>query len=269
MSLMSSFQLPSLLNLRSEQGFTLLEALVAIATGVIVTSALLTILEVSLRQQARITDRAQADQIGRTAMSNIIEELHSSCTGATPIQGPNTTPTSPLEKTNGNNLWFVSAYGNANSGEPLIEKVTEHDINWAASSKSSTGEQLGKLTDYSFTSIAGNSQEGWTFPSLTTANATSTRLLAKNVIKPSSGSIFQYYKYESNSASSTYGQLVELTSGELPLTEATAKNIAKVAINFTQAPEGEDTRIDRNVSFNDAVVLRVSPTSSGSVSPCE
>lgn len=265
-------RLPSLPDPRSERGFTLMETLVAMVSGVVVTGALLAILEFSLREQASITDRAQADQIGRTAMSNIVDELHSSCVGATPIQAPSTTPLSPLEKSNGVNLWFVSAYGASNSGEPLIEKVTEHDINWIATKKSNTGKQLGKLTDYSFSSSSGNAREGWTWPTLSVAEAEAkhtARLLASNVIPPESGSLFQYYKYEANSASSTYGQLVKVGSGELPLTAASAETIAKVAINFTQAPENNDTRTDRTAPFSDAVVMRLSPTTSGSVSPCE
>jgi hypothetical protein len=275
-----SFHPPRSVDPRSEQGFTLMEALVAMVTGVIVTGALLAILEFSLRQQSSITGRAQADQMGRTAMGNIVDELHSACTGATPIQVPNSEPKSPLAKSNGVNLWFTSAYGVLHNGEPLIEKVLLHDINWtAATETSSTGEQVGNLTDYRFESTSGSASTGWTFKTLSTAEATSAKILATNVIKPKSGSIFQYYKYESNSASATYGQLIELSSSELSaLTETAAKNIAKVAINFTQAPEGEhtkagnivsDTRGDRTVSFSDSVVLRLDPTTTESISPCE
>jgi hypothetical protein len=276
---MMSFHPPSLIRPRSEQGFTLMETLVAMVTGVIVTGALLAILEFSLREQTSITDRAQADQIGRTAMSNIVDELHSACTGATPIQGPSSEPKSPLAKSNGVNLWFTSAYGVLHNGEPLIEKVLLHDINWtAAAESSSTGEQVGTLTDYRFESVSGSASTGWTFKPLSTTEATSTRTVATNVIKPKSGAIFQYYKYETNSASSTYGQFIELGSSELPLSEATAKNIAKVTISFTQAPEGKytqaghvtsDTRGDRVVNFSDSVVLRLDPTTTESVSPCE
>lgn len=252
-----------------------METLVAMVTGVIVTGALLAILEVSLRQQTNITDRAQADQIGRTAMNNVIDELHSSCTGfsAAAIQAPGTTPSSPLAATGAVNLWFLSAYGNSSSGAATLTGVTQHDINWTSTGTSNTGLPLGTLTDYSFASTGGSSPK-WTFPTLSVANA-KARVLAKNVVPPQiSGvsTIFQYYKYNESSASSTFGQLEPLASSEIPLLTATAEKVAKVAINFTQAPEGGDTRLNRTANFSDTVVLRFNPTETGSEAsniPCE
>jgi hypothetical protein len=251
----------------AEHGFTLMETLVAMVTGVIVTGALLAILEFSLREQTQITDRTQANQLGRVAMSNIVDKLHSSCTGARPIQEPSTTPESPLEKSNGLNLWFISTYGTANSGEPLIKEVYQHDISWKATEKSSTNKQLGTITDYSFKSSSGNSQEGWTFPTpLGPAKATgttgTTQIIAQNVLLPESGSIFKYYKYNTSGTA--------LETAELPLASVkAAENIAQVTIGFTQAPESKDTRADRTASFNDSVLLRLDPTTSEEVTPCE
>lgn len=270
-----SFSLPtSSLAPNAEQGFTLIELLVAMLTAIVVAGALFAILEVTLRQETRINDRVQADQIGRTAMNNIINELHSSCTGfeAKAIQAPSETPTSPLASSGAVNLWFVSAYGNSNSGEALIEKVTEHDINWTSTGTSNTGEPLGTLTDYGFASEKGNAKEGWTFPTLKTSKATA-KVLAKNVIpaKVSSVStVFQYYKYENKTSSTTNGTLVALASSEVP-TAATAGTVAKVAVGFTQAPTSNDTRLDRTVSFSDSVNLRFDPTETGSEenTPCQ
>ncbi|HYM44885.1 MAG TPA: hypothetical protein VES65_01825 [Solirubrobacteraceae bacterium] len=266
----------------AEHGVTLVELVVAMATGVVVTGALLAIVVISLRQEARITDKAQADQIGRTAMSNVVDELHSSCTGfgAAAIQGPASTPTSPLAATGPVNLWFLSAYGGSSSGAAVLSGVTEHDINWTSTGTSDTGETLGTLTDYAFASTGGASPK-WTFPTLSVANA-KARVLAKNVIPPQvsgAATVFQFYKYDNNSASSTDGQLVALAAGELPVAQATAekaqaaaKTLAKVTIGFTQAPEGQDTRIDRTASFASAVVLHFDTSETGSEvvnSPCE
>ena len=45
--------------------------------------------------------------------------------------------------------------------------------------------------------------------------------------------------------------------------EAAASKVAKVAISFTQAPEGGETKLGRAVAFNNAVVLRLNPTETG------
>ena len=51
---MSTARVPPPLRLRGERGFSLLELLVAMAAGIVVTGALLAILEVSLRQETQI-----------------------------------------------------------------------------------------------------------------------------------------------------------------------------------------------------------------------
>jgi prepilin-type N-terminal cleavage/methylation domain-containing protein len=259
--------------LSCERGFTLIELLVAMVAGVVVIGGLLATLEVSLRQETRISDRVQADRIGRTALSAMLNELHSSCTGfgSTAIQAPSTTPTSPLAATGALNLWFLTAYGSASSGEAAIKAVTEHDVNWTATGTSNTGESLGTLTDYSWTDTGGEPPNfAWTFPAtLSTTTANSAHVLATNVIPAEASTIFKYYKYDTTAADSTYGELVQMGSSELPPTTTTAKKIAKVAIAFKQAPEHGDTREGHTTSFSGGVNLRLTPTETpGEASTC-
>ncbi len=182
---------------------TLIELLVAMAAAIVVMLALFATLEFSARQESRITERVQANRGGRYAMTEMVENLHSACVGfnADAIQAPSTKPTSPLGELGPTDLWFISANGSPSSGEAVIKTVYEHDVHWVSTGKSSTGETLGTLTDYSFESTAGSgpsSKSGkWEFPTLESKNA-KARVLATNVIPQSlsgTSTIFQYYKF--------------------------------------------------------------------------
>jgi Tfp pilus assembly protein PilW len=260
---MLTFHPQSALTPIAEQGTTLIELLVAMLSAMVVLGALLAILEFSTGQETRISDKVQADRIGRAAMARVVDELHSSCTGfgATAIQAPTSTPKSPLLSSGPADLWFLSAYGNASSGSAVLTGVIEHDIHWGSTGKlSNTGQTLGTLTDYRFPSQSGRSPE-WKFKELTVANA-EARVLAQNVIPQSisgTSTIFQYYRFSSPSSA----EVTQLASGELPLTTTTAPTVAKVLVGFTQAPETGDTRVGLTVPFQDAVVLRFTPTETG------
>lgn len=265
----------------AEHGTTMMELLVATLCSIIVLGALLAILEFSLGQESRIADDVQADQIGRSVMSRIVEGLHSACAGndATAIQVPSPTPkswTSPLEATNRTNLWFVTAYGSKSAGSAEVTEAFVHDINWNSSGKTtSSGKQIGTLTDYVFT--GSGSPAKWTFPEFTTANARA-RVLAKNVIAPfieeeakQKPAIFEYAKYNNKTGEALYGHLTQLSSPSEVSTAATEGEIAEVTISFTQASESGSTEPNRTATFNSSVVLRFNSSQTGEAvnHPCE
>ena len=101
---------------RDARGFTLIETLVAILTGIVVTAALFAILEVSLHQSARAADVVQASQLGRATMTRMVDELRSSClaTEFTPIQ----------EKSSNTELYFRNSY----SEKAVPTSASEHKI---------------------------------------------------------------------------------------------------------------------------------------------
>ncbi|HXP38357.1 MAG TPA: prepilin-type N-terminal cleavage/methylation domain-containing protein [Solirubrobacteraceae bacterium] len=253
--------------LREERGLTLIELLVSMTAGVVVVAGATLVLVVALRQNTRVTDAVQADSIGRTALSQIADDLRSSCTGfgSSSIQAPSTTPTSPLGSTGPLSLWFLTAYGNSTSGEATVKHVMLHDVTWTSTGISNTNQALGKLIDYSWTGTGEPPNTPWTFPSgLSPTTATSTHVLATNVIPAASSQVFTYWKYDTTPTDTNFGQLVELVPAELPPTVTTAKRIAKVKIAYTQAPERGDTRTGHTASFNDSVILRLTPPESNS-----
>jgi len=262
-----SVTLPSVPSaISSENGVTLIEVLVASFAGIVVSLALFASLEFSVKQEARITERVQASRGGRTAMQSIVDELHSSCVGfgAYAIQAPGTKPTSPLAELGPADLWFISSYGSSSSSKAVIEKVYEHDVHWASTGTSKTGETVGKLTDYSFESTKGSGPAGksgkWEFPTLETKNA-KARVLATNVIPltlSGKSTIFQFYKF----TSPTSGELTQITES-IP-TAATKNEIDKVSINYTATSEYGNTYKGYGMTpFSDAVVLRLSPSETG------
>jgi len=231
--------------LRGERGFTLIEALVAMLAGVIVTGATFSILDISLKQTTHIADRVSADQRGRIGMEKILQELHSSCVsiGANPIQAEST----------GTNIKFLSR--RSSSSEPYFTTMTEHEI-------SLSGETL---QDASYQSNGGSEAVKWKFPETPTSTAT----LLTGVTQSAKGAtpLFQYYslKYKE-------GKL-QTESLKTPLTTSEVSETAQVTVSFTTASESgtlSGRPGDGQVELSDTVALRLTPTTEvGRNEPCE
>jgi type II secretory pathway pseudopilin PulG len=275
----------SLPGIRDERGFTLMELLVSMLMAVVITGALFAIMEVSVGQTTLITDRVQANQLGRTAMTRIVDELHSSCLAPS---------FSPIQENSGESeLIFKNAYSNEavilNNKESEVKPngagtgVFEHQIVWSPTAKT--------LTDYTYKSTSGEGTEA-KFPGITSnhehATPTSGVLLASNVTQTGSTPIFQYYKYskESSSSSSTpIGTLTGIESKYLPLKAETgsetgtekekenrSNNVASVLISFRQAPRDGKAEHDQYVDLSNQTTLALSaPNSETPIqdTPCE
>jgi Tfp pilus assembly protein PilW len=233
---------PTLSDLGDERGLTLIEMLVAALTGVVVVGALFAILEVSLHQTTLITDKVQANQLGRTALTRIVDELHSACLspGFKPIR----------EKSSENELRFVNAYGseavipNAKEAKVSGTGAFEHQIVWSSAAKT--------LTDYTYKSTSGEGSEA-KFPAITSnhENATPTTgtLLANNVTQTETTPIFKYYKYHEESTSSSSEPVSTLTPQAPPsstgfFSAPEAETVASVLVSFRVAPT--DNKIEHN-----------------------
>lgn len=247
-------------HLRRQDGYTLIELMVAIMISMIVILAAFSLLEFTSRDVSRITDRAQADQTGRVALENIMLRLHSACVAVTvnPIQSPSSatelrliSETSPL---------------NANN-EPVsaLATVGLHRYVYNASA--------GTLTEYTTKSTGQNTAGEFTFNESETPVK---RLLLTHISQTVKGGvtlpIFQYYRYyRQGDANPELGRIAQ----NLPVTPSTpaeAAKVAKVAVNFTLAPEAHENSFakgDRALPLEDAAVLRLAPASEAANSPNE
>jgi Tfp pilus assembly protein PilW len=247
--------IPSRIRLRDQRGFTLMETLVAMLTGVVVTGALFAILEVSLRQTARLTDLVQVNQLGRGSMTRIVDELRSSCLseGFAPI----------LSKSTPETLYFVTAF----SSKALIEKseAYAHKIAW-----SETGSTL---TDSTYAATGGEWPK-FEFTNLTTPSAT-TRI-GEGITKVEAKTpIFRYYIYSKTSSSGVEEPEATLKEIKLEPKEelgAKAGEVASVNVTFKTSPT-DKTPFQGHVPVefsNQTTLAFSSPASESSISdtPC-
>jgi len=209
-------------SLRGARAFTLVETLVAMLTGIVVTGALFAILEVSLHQTARANDVVQASQLGRAAMTHVVDELRSACISSefTPVQA----------SSNSTKLVFRNAY----SEKAVPTSATEHKIVWL---KEGGSEKAGSLTDFSYPSNGGS----WpTFTYSTTESPVGGTVVAEHISESTNAKgenvpIFQYYKYATVAGSVEsgvpVGTLTRIEPGK-ELGATAAEEVAAVQISF-------------------------------------
>jgi Tfp pilus assembly protein PilW len=216
-----------------ERGFTLIELLVTMLTATVVAGALFAVLNFSTTETAALSDKVQADQLGRIAMTRIVNELHSACISPsfTPIQ----------TTSSGSTLIFINAY----SKSALIEQPEAewHEVVWNEAGRT--------LTDLHTKSNAG-SWPNFTFPATRTSS-----LLANNITQNESGGkkipIFQYYSYATETESGETIPTTTLNSKPLSgskLTEGEADEAASVLVSFNAAPTNGKTAFNRSLNLS-------------------
>jgi prepilin-type N-terminal cleavage/methylation domain-containing protein len=240
--------------LRDERGFTLMEVLVAMVAGIIVTGALFAILEISLKQNSRITDRVESQQLGSAAMTKIIDPLRSGCLAreAKPV----------LEGSTPTTLIFTGAFSEGTTPEP--KEVFKETIKYESHKLTATVQRAG--------TGAWPKYEGW--------ETGKKSVIAENVYLPATfeKGPFKYFKYtketaKASTASSTTGlsALEELTPAAGGMKEE-AKTVAGVEVGFEALPSNGDTRQTRASQFSDQVTFAFSsPNSEATIKagPCE
>jgi Tfp pilus assembly protein PilV len=153
---------------KREDGFTLIELVVAMAIAITVVIALSGIMIVTLRQTRGTLTRVDATRQARVAMTQIENELHSACVGgaAVPIQALSTP----------SKLIFLSYTGDAVSPVPVWHEL------------SLTGTTL---TDTTYGVNVSTTGSGWT-----RTGAGTTMQVLTNVAAQGANPVFQYFEYK-------------------------------------------------------------------------
>jgi prepilin-type N-terminal cleavage/methylation domain-containing protein len=195
------------MKLGREDGFSLTELLVAIPVGVVLLSAVLVMMRVSIRQSANITDRTEAVQRGRTALERVTRQLRS--------QVCPTTTGSSLTTADANTL---TLYVDMTGGQSAPERRTiTYDPN------------AQTLTEYEYVASSG------TWPNLTFPNSpTRQRELLNNVTAVSGVPFFRYYQYDANGNVSTTPMSTPVSAPNLP-------RVVNVAVSFVSRPRKAST----------------------------
>ena len=209
--------------------------MVSIAAGMVVLLALFAVLDISVVQSARSIDRIESSQRGRTAMEQLVQELHSSCVAAsvTPVYAGSDNST----------LKFISQFGSAPVLNPDQHVVTV---------QADATKPYNDLVDKVYTYVSG-SAPNWTF----SAQPSPAKVLAENVTQATINGVvqpyFQYYAYTNGSISST-----PLAT---PLSTTDAANAVQVTVSFAVGPTDKSSDPRRTVNLSDGVVLRYIPAS--------
>ncbi len=229
--------------LRAERGFTLIETLVSMVTGLIITFAAFALLQVASNQSSRATDFVQASQLGRNAMTHIVDELNTACPTAEfkPVQ----------EKSTEEKLIFVN--GISKEAELAPAEFQKHEIVWTKEGSLATGT----LTEKKYSATEKKTTESG--PEFVWSTAKETRL-GEHIAKPTTGTIFQYYEYASEATDTSETGLSALKPITMPketeeLGKTPASKVSSVLVSFRQLPTDRNEKLNRSVDLSSQVTF--------------
>ena len=231
--------------LRAEQGYTLMEMVVATAAGLVVAAAAMAIIATSYHMLANGADRVDANQQGRSALLQIEQLLNSSCVGGlgvSPILGGSVAG-SGAPPSGADSITFIASL----SDSPTIEP-TEYRIYLASNGALD-------LATYPWTS---GSAPDWVFATAPTPTNPQTLVAHAGVSSGPSAAIFQYFAYAANGQLQTNADTLN-ASGYLLSTSAAT--VSAITIAFEAFASDNNTSTGNGVDYSDQVVLRLTPVS--------
>jgi Tfp pilus assembly protein PilW len=249
---------------RERRGFTLVETLVAMVTGLVVTGALFAILEVSLHQSSRLSDVAQATQLGRATMTHMVDEMHSACISEKFIPVQETSTPNKLVLLNGySESAEVPVVATSTTGvrkdevEYVSSNSTVLDKTWLATAETSSGV-------FSFQATPKETRIGENISQIEEAEAPKVKLLFR---------YFEFAQTANGTTSESSNALARIPlKTETEKLGASAKKVVAVEAAFVSAPSDKSTKLGRTATLNSLVTFSFSaPDSEATITggPCE
>jgi len=206
--------------LRSARGFTLIELMVAMTLSLVVLGGLMTLVVATTRATGRVTDRVDASQRGRVAMTLITQQLRPMV--CLPVAGGAQRPV--LEGTDTQVTWYANL-----DEDPAVDDDDRDGVADVAGVGDADGSFDPEKRRLTFDATAGTIvQSRWSgpLPVADTATPTTQRQLLAGVRQTGTTPFLRYYAYASSSA--TVPTLLPT-----PLSDADRQRVARVDVAYT------------------------------------
>jgi prepilin-type N-terminal cleavage/methylation domain-containing protein len=198
-----------------EDGFSLIELLVAMALGSIVLTAVMTVFLTGMGATTRVTDRVEAAQRGRLAMDRVVTLLNSQ----TCLYNNDGTSSAPIFDGQGQQVTFLANLGTV-SADP-----NKYRIRYDPATKTLFEDRWTPTRD-----AKGNL--------VFAATASSSKPIGTGIVPTlGGGTIFQYYAFDVDGTIDPAAPIT-LTSGAL----TTANRLAAVRVAATFAAQTDRTK---------------------------
>jgi type II secretory pathway pseudopilin PulG len=224
---------------RDERGFTVVEAVIAVALTLLITTTALSVLDRAYANNDKIQKKTDAQSQGRQAIDGVTRVLRSQVCANSSI--------TPVVSASGTAVTFYADFSDADPTD-IPER---HTI--------SLNTTTGVLTDQRI--VGGGTADNPTYTATPTTRVLATGISAINATTP----VFQYFAY---SSAAVPAATVALNSSASPnVASADLPRIARITVNLRATPRQAATAGTLNsIALTDEVYVRLSNPNSGDTS---